>query len=368
MQRRITMSDIAREAGVSKNTVSLALRGSVEIPPATRRRIQRIADRLGYSKHPVVAHLMAELRASQAPAFRSTLALLNANIDREAFRRHPTVPTYVEGCRRRAAQLGYALDEFWLHDPDLDGSRLNRIFKSRGIRAALIVGLMKENRLPGKFRATWEQFPCVVTGVRTEEPALSFACVDHHMLAISAFQHAVALGYRRPALVLDSAIDMLVNGRFTAGFLIAQQVLPQANRIAPFHDVTAARADTRHFHAWFERERPDVILTLYHEVQRWLEAMGRFSPRDIGLIQLEWRSNHSEWAGMNQHNDVAGETAVDMVVGMIHRAEAGPPDFPRGTLVGSTWVDGATVCANAPMTIDNPPTARRKQERRRKGS
>ena len=352
------MSDIAREAGVSKNTVSLALRGSAEIPPKTRQRIQRIADRLGYQSHPVVAHLMAQLRASQMPAFRSTLALLNANLDRDAFLTHPTVPTYVEGCRRRAAQLGYALDEFWLHDPELDGVRLNRIFRSRGIRGALVVGLMKENRLPAGFRATWRDFPCVVTGVRTQEPALSFACVDHHMLVIEACRRAIELGYRRPALVLDQAIDALVNGRFTAGFLTAQQSLPPENRTSPFHDVTAARADAACFRAWFEREHPDVILTLYHDVRRWLEAMEKSAPRDIGLIQLEWRSDHADWAGMNQHTDIAGETAVDLLVGMIHRGEAGPPDFPRGTLIGTTWIDGKTVRQSHSAAIASKATRR----------
>jgi LacI family transcriptional regulator len=46
---------------------------------------------------------------------------------------------------------------------------------------------------------------------------------------------------------------------------------------------------------------------------------------------------------MNQHNDVVGEAAVEMVIGMIHNNELGIPDFPRATLVGSTWVNGKTV-------------------------
>jgi LacI family transcriptional regulator len=57
---------------------------------------------------------------------------------------------------------------------------------------------------------------------------------------------------------------------------------------------------------------------------------------------LEWRADSPDWAGMNQHNDVVGEAAVEMVIGMIHNNE-GIPDFPRATLVGSTWVNGKTV-------------------------
>jgi LacI family transcriptional regulator len=91
------------------------------------------------------------------------------------------------------------------------------------------------------------------------------------------------------------------------------------------------------------REKPDVILTLYNVVRRWLARLKIAVPRDIGLIQLEWRKSSPEWAGMNQHNDVVGEVAVEMLVGMIHNNERGIPAFPRATLVGSTWVDGKTV-------------------------
>src|ERR1700683_1076213 len=114
----IAMSDIAFKAGVSKNTVSLALRNDPQIPETTRHRIQLLAQTMGYKKNPTVTHLMAQLRMSRAPAFQASLALLNANQDVAAFTRHPTIPVYVSGCRRRAEELGYSLDEFWLHDPE----------------------------------------------------------------------------------------------------------------------------------------------------------------------------------------------------------------------------------------------------------
>jgi LacI family transcriptional regulator len=286
---------------------------------------------------------MTQLRISRTPGFRSTLALLNANQDQAAFTSHPTVPTYVEGCRRRAAQLGYGLDEFWLHDEELDGVRLNRIFQTRGIRGAVVVGLMNENRLPPRFLTTWEQFPAVVTGVRTQDPALSFACVDHHMLVVQAVEAALRLGYARPALVLDEKIDHLVNGRFTAGLLIAQQQLASRQSTRPFYKVSAARGDLAGFANWLNSEKPDVILTLYNDVRGWLNHLRLRVPQDMGLIQLEWRQDSPDWAGMNQHNDIAGEAAVDMLVGLIQNNESGLPAFPRGSLVGSTWVDGGTV-------------------------
>jgi LacI family transcriptional regulator len=340
---RVTMATIARELGVSKNTVSLALRHDPQIPAATRERVQAAAKRLGYALDPVVSHLMAQLRQSQAGELRHTLALLNANRDRDAFRTHPTLPAYVEGVKRRAAQQGYGIDTFWLHDPELDGARLNRILRARGIRGVVVVGMMDENRLPERFAATWRQHACVVTGLRTHEPTLSFCCVDHHALVLQAVERVLALGYRRPGLVIDARIDRLVEGRFSAGMWVGQQALPEAQRVAPFHDVEAARADTGIFYDWLEREKPDVVFTLYNVVRRWVEARGLRVPRDLGLVQLERRSDPRDWAGMDQHNDQTGEAAVDMVVSLLHSQELGVPQFPRATLVGASWVDGATV-------------------------
>ncbi len=351
MKKSPTMADVARAAGVSKNTVSLALRNSPQIPEVTRRRIAATARRLKYRKNAVVAQLMTEMRRARAPGFQSVLALLNANLDRQAFRDHPTIPVYVEGCRRRAQELGYTLDEFWLHDPDLDGVRLNTIFEARGIRGALVVGLMRENRLPDRFLPTWAGFPAVVTGVRTRDPALSFASTDHHILAMRAFQRGIELGYRRPALVIDPVIDRLVDGRFSAGVRTAQQDIPARQRARPFFLTGETEAEEKRFGLWLKKERPDAILTLYNVVRRWLANLPVAVPRDVGLIQLEWRTDSPDWAGMDQHNDVVGGAAVEMLVGMIHNHETGIPAFPRATLVGSTWVDGATVS----LAIKKPP-------------
>ena len=97
------------------------------------------------------------------------------------------------------------------------------------------------------------------------------------------------------------------------------------------------------FRTWLDRHRPDVVFTLYNSVFAWLKAAGRKIPEGIGVIQLEWRASRPDIAGMNQHNFVTGEAAVDMVVGQVHNNETGIQEFPRSTMIGATWVGGSTV-------------------------
>ena len=170
------------------------------------------------------------------------------------------------------------------------------------------------------------------------------------VLAMRATENALRLGHRRPALVLDAAIDDLIEGRFSAGVQIVQHPLPAARRLRPFYDQPAAEQRERSFHKWLAHEKPDVILTLYHVVRSWVEHAGLRVPRDIGLIQLEWRADHARWAGMDQHNDTVGE----MLIGMIHQGERGVPVSPRATLIGRTWVDGVTVQQRHAHRHDGP--------------
>lgn len=55
--RRVTVSDVARAAGVSTATVTRALQGSPRVVPATRERVIETARRLGYSPNPMARDL-----------------------------------------------------------------------------------------------------------------------------------------------------------------------------------------------------------------------------------------------------------------------------------------------------------------------
>lgn len=340
------MKDIATACGVSKNTVSLALRHDPQIPKATRIRIVETANRLGYTRNPVVSELMVRLRSESRLGYQASLALINGNTRKDAFVKHPTVPTYVAGCMQRAQELGYTVDTFWMYEAGMRGKSWIRLFRSRGIRGAVIVGMMLENTFPEHFKPLINEIPCVVTGVRTRNPALSFACVDHYILTLLAFEKAAERGYKRIGLVIDQKIDQLVECRFSAGYRQGQNQSKQTKHLTPFYRVEEARQSPHLFKSWLEKECPDVILTLYGIVQDWLTQYGYCVPDDLGLIQLEWRKKEPNWAGMNQHNEVTGASAVDMLTAMLHRGENGVPEFPLATLIGPTWVDGDTLLSS----------------------
>ena len=60
----VSIKDIARTAGVSHSTVSRALRGSPLISPATRTRIQELADQMGYAPSAIARGLVTRRTAT----------------------------------------------------------------------------------------------------------------------------------------------------------------------------------------------------------------------------------------------------------------------------------------------------------------
>lgn len=344
MAKLPSMKDIADRLGVSKMTVSLALRNDPQVSESRKKEILETAKAMGYVRNAKFGELMSQMRAGQGSSGRGNIALINCNQDPKALSRHPTIPSYVAGIRRRAQSLGYSTDNFWLFEPGLSDKRWIRILNSRGIVGIILTGMMKQNRIPDFFIPVVSKFPTVVTGVRTKKPALSFSCVDHHVLTLRAFEKAIDLGARKPALVLDQEIDVLVEHRFSAAFRAAQHLYLKKNaHIPPFHQVTQAKENDNLFKEWFTRYRPDTILTLHGSVATWLESLGCRIPQDIGLIQLERRNTGQNWAGMDQHNDLCGEASVDMLINSIYNGDIGLPEFPRATLIGPTWRDGQTI-------------------------
>jgi len=333
------MHQVAECAGVGKATVSLALRDDPRLRPETRRRIQKLAAKMGYRTNATVANLMAQLRASRIPKYQATIGLLNVSSDPRKLTLR-TFREWAKGCNERALQLGYGLDPFWLHEPGVSPARLAEILDSRNIRGLIVAALLNHSGLPDKFDAIWQHFACVVVGVRPAWPPFNFCSNDQFGTASQATHRLWDYGYRRMGLVLNPEVDTMVDHRFSAGFWAGQEDLEGCERIPtfPFHHTREAA-----FRAWYAQHKPDVILCLHYEVKKWIEEMKIKVPDEVGLAHMDWQDEHPDWAGMHQNNTLVGVGSVDMLVGQLHRNEVGLPQFPKASFIQSTWIDGPTI-------------------------
>jgi len=339
VDRPPTIRDVARIAGVGASTVSLALRNDHRLRPAMRQHVQKIAQQLGYRPNATVASLMAQLRAGKTANFQSTLGFLNASEDSTILREIPTFREWTRGAADRAKELGYGMDFFWLHEAGLTPMRLKQILTARGIQGLIVAAMQNHGVLPAAYGELWSQFSSVVIGMRPNEPRLHFAANDQFSTAYRAAEELRLLGYERPGLVIDPKIDAWLDHRFTAGFFAGEGGAKDGRAIIFDFQKGGARA----FRTWFEKNRPDVLVTLHAEIKGWLQALRLQTPRDVGLIHLDRENDMKEWAGMDQNSYCIGVAATDMIVGQLHRNDHGIPDFPKAVLIQSNWVAGSTV-------------------------
>ena len=90
----VSIRRIAEKLGISKSAVSLALKDSPRIKKETVLRVKKAAEELGYRKNSMVSNMMSHMRKSSVGNFRETIALLNGNRDKNAFKNHSTLPIY----------------------------------------------------------------------------------------------------------------------------------------------------------------------------------------------------------------------------------------------------------------------------------
>lgn len=338
----VTLRQVAREAGVSPATVSLALRGSSKISSATITRVVAVAKELHYQANPMVSALMARQRAQKVripDRVGATLAFITPHrINRQLAAPPWDAPAEVfHGAFLRARQLGYCLQEIAFRDEGLSGERLNKMLLARGV-----LGLVF-SEMPGLEEMSaleWPRFALVSVGTHSGNPALTHIQTDHYENMALAMRELFKLGYRRPGLALRPYLDIATRHRYVAAFLYAQTHLPVADRTQALV-FDEDRMDV--FDGWLRKGRPDVVITGNYRVRNWIEKMGFSIPGDIGLVHLDVSPGKTDCSGVHQRRQSIGAEAIDTIIAQIHRNERGHPAITKGIYIESDWVIGKTL-------------------------
>jgi len=161
MNSRPSIRDVALRAGVSHTTASLALRRDTRIPRKTRQRVERAASQLGYRCHALVSSLMAQLRTIKTRPDTETLGFITSWPTRDGWKALPHQRLFFSGVEKRARELGYKVDVFWLREPGMTSRRMSQILYTRGIRGLILQSLPKSH---GHLSLYWKNFAAVAKG------------------------------------------------------------------------------------------------------------------------------------------------------------------------------------------------------------
>jgi len=332
------MQAIAGQAGVTRQTVSLALRNHPSIPAETRERIQRLAATMGYRPNPLFAALMTHVREGRSHVSTNTIVFLTAHPTRDGWRKRGQIHLeYFDGARARAEELGYRLEEVWAREPGMTGRRLSKVLLTRNIRGLLLAPLPAAR---GHLTLEWSQFAVATLGYSVWRPDFHRAVANQFLSTLFAIRRLLRLGYRRIGVVVERRVNERCNHQYTAALFDCQQRVPRADRVPPLLvDAITEPA----FGAWFQKHRPDAILGNHWKIPEWVERFGRRVPDDVGYVHFSKSDSPLQFTGIEHHAKLVGAAAVDLVVEQLHRNEYGIPVHPKLVMIEGNWVDGETV-------------------------
>jgi len=332
-----TIRAIARELGLSRTTVSEALRGLSRVRPETTRKIREKAQAMGYRPNPLASAVMSEIRRSHAQLFRGGLAAVDfAEADRpdHSVRFHAAI---IEGGRTRAAELGYNLQTFIVDRKRLTVERLDRILQSRGIHGVFLLPAWQE---PDISRLDWTQYAGIYTDYMIERPALHSISCDHYRSMIGALERLTRLGYRRPGVFLHRHHDERLQHRWEGAFLAYQNNRPELKKVPTLILDTFERAP---FIRWFKRYRPDVVLGHWTPAIEWMKECGGEVPGTAGFVCLNVSTEPRECAGLDFRPKIIGARGVEQLIAQLQRNERGIPSPASITMIAALWRDGPTL-------------------------
>lgn len=170
----ITFDDIAREAGVSRATVSRVVNGNVTVQAKTKKRICDTIERLGYT--PPKVRRGPKPRTQGSERQKGAIALIAVG-GASVVLAHPTTAAVVDALQKSCQERGYGL----MLDQMTDPGQLPFAVESGQIRAAIIMGAgarypsEKSERARACVRELAKHLPCALMF----SPGHSVPSVDH---------------------------------------------------------------------------------------------------------------------------------------------------------------------------------------------
>jgi DNA-binding LacI/PurR family transcriptional regulator len=174
-----TMDDVARRAGVSRALVSLALRGSPKVSPASRLAVTTAANELGYRPNLNARHLASKQTR--------TFGLLINDLH------NPYFPGVVDGVKQAADANGYRLllNSSFLDD---DGERTALdTFIDFNVDGMILTGAHVEASV---IERAARSVPIVVVSRPIESDLLDTVNNDDQLGATMAVEYLISLGHR----------------------------------------------------------------------------------------------------------------------------------------------------------------------------
>ena len=194
---RPTIRDVARQAGVSHQTVSRVINGSEDVLPETRAVVEAAIEELGYRP--------SAIARSMARGSTHTFAIISPNLTDYTF------ASVIEGAEVEARQFNYFVLSSSASDPQAFQGLVDELVGHRRVDGLIVINPYADDR----YQYIPKNFPVVFVGARSHDEKVCSISLDDEKVAYEATRHLISLGHKRIGLVTgpmeeDCSQDRLV--------------------------------------------------------------------------------------------------------------------------------------------------------------
>lgn len=202
MKRRVTIKDIAAEAGVSHPTVSRVINDDPQIGEATKRRVREIMAKLGYRPN-LVARSLVRRRTK-------VLALVVPDFNPHV---QPIVRGIIDECRRRDYGLMLFSTDYWSEEADAYA----RVVTHWPVDGVLIYNVAYHARPTKEVKPlSAEGVPFVFINKYLRWKTVDTVSVDNYEAVQQAVEYLAGLGHKRFGILNGSMMSVDGVERFEA--------------------------------------------------------------------------------------------------------------------------------------------------------
>ncbi|MEM6821476.1 MAG: LacI family DNA-binding transcriptional regulator [Verrucomicrobiota bacterium] len=348
MKKRVTLQVIADKVGVTKATVSMALRNHSRISESTQLKVKEVAERLGYRPDPALAALVSHTsrvrRKRNKKVHYGTFAYLCPDSKLPNRKTSTFHERRFEGIMSRAETLGYHVEIFPLQEKNLakELKRTCSVLYHRGFTGVVLQAGVGTD-LPLEHI---EHFAWVTLGYSVETPKLHVIAPDYGRQMLETCQIALDRGYRRLGYVCveNSKSDTAKN--WEAHFVLAQQSLFKKDRL-PILCVDELDGDI--LKMWIQSWKPDCIISSINKIMKWNDVYSLNIPKRLGFLSLNagiHASGFGKVSGVSQRPYAIGMAAIDVLHRAILANDLGIPEIRKIVMIDPDRVDGKTICSH----------------------
>ncbi len=339
--RAPTCEDIGKACGLSAATVSRALNNSPLIPDATRKRVLRIAEKMGWRPNPLTSAYMAHLRSARPTSFKAILGVI---VDFPLHNGPDDLPSHVRrtyrGFEQRALEYGYKVRAFSLVGPDATPAALDRAMSDWTIPGFLVTSMSTPDRVLRDI--SWSRYAMVAFGYSMKSPRLHRVVPNMYAGIKLAIERVFKMGYKRIGVAVSEEYDRRTNNgvMFPTSYMMRSLQPDQSIDVLQYSEADP-EGGTERIVRWLERTRPELVMGMFFG--HIFDHLGWRVPRDIARVAFDRSPESPNEAGLDLRYELGGALAADVLISQITLNRRGIPEMPVEYTMQCQWVNGRSA-------------------------